>query len=100
MQCTGIATALGEGQGGQSAKNLPKIRKKREKIRKKWEKEENREGSFTMAPMTDRAGYAIIVRNTAGVFFFSPDGIVALGLPVDVHSFFTLTWSMQLSLIF
>ena len=46
------------------AKNLPIIRK-REKIRKNWEKEEisgrkgkNREGSFTLPLPTDRAGYA------------------------------------------
>ena len=57
------------GQGGQSApltaKNLQKIGKKRGKIRKTGKKrkknrrkEANREGSFTLPLLTDRAGYA------------------------------------------
>ena len=54
------------GQGGQSApltaKKLPKIEKKGEKDGKKREKigkkRKNREGSFTLPLLTDRAGYA------------------------------------------
>ena len=48
-----------------TAKNLPNIGKKREKIMKNREKEEesgrkgkNREGSFTLPLLTDGAGYA------------------------------------------
>ena len=47
-----------------TAKNLPKIGKKKEKIRKKEEKSgrkgKNREGSFTLHLLTDRAGYATV----------------------------------------
>ena len=64
-----------------TAKNLPKIGKKRGKIRKNreergkiGEKEEksgrkgkNREGSFTLPLLTDRAGYA-----TASIRRFAP----------------------------
>ena len=50
-----------------TAKNLPKIRKKRGKILKNQGKKEeksgrkgkNREGSFTLPLLTDRASYAI-----------------------------------------
>ena len=62
----------GGGQGGRvpplTAKNLPKIGKKRDKIRKIWKKEEksgrkgtNREVSFTLPLQTDTVGYAIDV---------------------------------------
>ena len=47
-----------------TGKNLQKIGEKREKIRKNWKKEEesgrkgnNRECSFTLPLLTDRAGY-------------------------------------------
>ena len=54
------------GKGGRvpplTAKNLPKIGKKRGKIGNKEEKSgrkgKNREGSFTLPLLTDRAGYA------------------------------------------
>ena len=53
------------GKGGRvpplTEKNLPKIGKKRVKIRKKEEKSgrkgKNQEGSFTLPLLTDRAGY-------------------------------------------
>ena len=62
----GIATGV---KGGRvpplTAKNLPKIGKRGEKIRKNWEKREklrkkgkNQEGFFTLLLLTDRAGYA------------------------------------------
>ena len=45
-----------------TAKNLPKIGKKREKIRKKEDKlgkkRKNLEGSFTLSLLIDRVGYA------------------------------------------
>ena len=43
-----------------TAKNLPKIWKKREKIRKKWEKigKEEKSGRFFHFAPPDRAGYA------------------------------------------
>ena len=61
-----------------TAKNLPKIGKKREEIRKEWEKRgkigkktKNREGLFTLPLLTDRAGYASEYRVATGCFFFS-----------------------------
>ena len=63
----------GVGQGGQGGRvpldseKMPKIGKKREKIRKKREKEgksgkrKNREGSFTLPLLTDRAGYMLLL---------------------------------------
>ena len=61
---SGVATRL--ARGGQSAtpdsEKLQKIGKKSEKIGKKVEKsgrkDKNREGSFTLPLLTDRAGYA------------------------------------------
>ena len=64
---SGVATGGARGSRVQPliAKNLPKIGKKRGKIRKNQKKEEksgrkgkNREGSFTLPLLTDRAGYA------------------------------------------
>ena len=47
-----------------TAKKLPKVGKKREKIGEKEEKSgrkgKNREGSFTLPLLTDRAGYATV----------------------------------------
>ena len=47
-----------------TAKKLPKIGKKRGKIGEKEEKSgrkgKNREGSFTLLLLTDRAGYATV----------------------------------------
>ena len=68
VSTSGVATGV---QGGQSApltaKNLPKIRRKRKKsgeIGKKEEKSgrkgKNREGSFTLPLLTDRAGNRVI----------------------------------------
>ena len=65
----GSGVATGEGGGGRvpplTAKKMPKIGKKRKKsgkVRKKEEKSgrkgKNREGSFTLTLLTDRAGYA------------------------------------------
>ena len=62
---SGVATGGSRGRVPPlTAKNLPKIWKKREKIRKNREREEesgrkgkNREGSFTLPLLTDRAGY-------------------------------------------
>ena len=70
MGCSGVAT--GVAKGGQSAtpdsKNLPKIRKKigeksGKKEAKSGKKGQNREVSFTLPLLTDRAGYA-----TGGLF--------------------------------
>ena len=64
-------SGVGGVKGGRvpplTAKNLPKIGKKRENSEKSGKKEEksrrkdkNREGSFTLPLLTDRAGYATV----------------------------------------
>ena len=71
LECSGLAMG---GQGDRvpslTAKNLPKIGGKKGKNQKKvgkiGKKRNNREGSFTLPLLTDRAGYA-----TAGMIQFT-----------------------------
>ena len=56
---SGIATGESRGQSAPlDSKNFAKIGKKREKIRKKWEKEEKSGRFFHLSLLTDRAVYA------------------------------------------
>ena len=72
-----------------TAKNLPKIGKKREKIRKNREKKEkigkkrkNREGSFTLPLLTDRAGYATVPNTEKRQRYTRPACLTRLIVPL------------------
>ena len=69
-----------------TAKNLPKIRKKREKAGKRGKKSvkrKNQEGSFTLPLLTDRAGY------TTARWYLAED----LQLEVSIQIFTTMRGS-------